>query len=82
MLVLYIACLKKTSDKYCSILKMSDQRFARLKLDPRFRRPRKKQNKVVIDDRFKHVLTASKVDKKDKSGILFFYTQKSMFICW
>lgn len=44
---------------------MSDPRFARLKSDPRFRRPRKKQSKVVIDDRFKHVLVAG---KKVKSG--------------
>jgi len=48
---------------------MSDSRFARLKSDPRFRRPHKKQSKVVIDDRFKHVLAAPKADKKAKLGI-------------
>lgn len=34
----------------------SDARFARLETDPRFRRPKKKQLKVEIDDRFKEVL--------------------------
>lgn len=48
---------------------MSDPRFARLKSDPRFRRPHKKESKVVIDDRFKHVLAASK--QKAKSSISF-----------
>ena len=42
---------------------MSDPRFARLKSDPRFRRPKVKQTKVVIDDRFKSVF---KQDKKKK----------------
>ncbi len=46
---------------------MSDPRFARLKTDPRFRRPKLKQTKVVIDDRFKSVFER---DKK-KSGLLF-----------
>ncbi|KAG6885584.1 hypothetical protein C0993_012586 [Termitomyces sp. T159_Od127] len=50
---------------------MSDPRFARLKSDPRFRRPRKKQAKVLIDDRFKSVF-AQEVPKKsgrvDKYG--------------
>ncbi|RDB28617.1 Pre-rRNA-processing protein ESF1 [Hypsizygus marmoreus] len=43
---------------------MSDPRFARLKSDPRFRRPRKKQTKVVVDDRFKGVFS----QEKSKSG--------------
>ncbi|KAJ7932451.1 hypothetical protein B0H13DRAFT_1955529 [Mycena leptocephala] len=30
-----------------------DSRFARLRSDPRFRRPRKEKSKVVVDDRFK-----------------------------
>jgi hypothetical protein len=34
---------------------MSDPRFARLKTDPRFRQPRRKSNKVVVDDRFKSI---------------------------
>ncbi|KAG6842256.1 hypothetical protein C0991_000226 [Blastosporella zonata] len=44
---------------------MSDPRFARLKSDPRFRRPRKNQAKVVIDDRFKSVFGT---EKSKKSG--------------
>lgn len=43
---------------------MSDPRFARLKTDPRFRRPKLKQTKVVIDERFKSVLKQT----KKKSG--------------
>ncbi|CAE7149382.1 unnamed protein product [Rhizoctonia solani] len=35
---------------------MSDPRFARLKSDPRFRKPRKSKNKVVVDSRFKSLL--------------------------
>ncbi|KAF9535416.1 hypothetical protein CPB83DRAFT_9601 [Crepidotus variabilis] len=47
---------------------MSDPRFEKLKSDPRFRRPKTKQNKVVIDERFKNVFkqpkkTGRKVDK-------------------
>ena len=54
---------------------MSDPRFARLTSDPRFRRPRKKKSKIVIDDRFKHIIGASKKGKV-KSGTVFnsFYT--------
>jgi hypothetical protein len=33
-----------------------DARFARLETDPRFRRPKKKQLKVEIDDRFKEII--------------------------
>ncbi|KAF9015108.1 hypothetical protein BDQ17DRAFT_1340497 [Cyathus striatus] len=44
---------------------MSDPRFARLKTDPRFRRPKKNQSKVVVDERFKGVFQA---EKKSKSG--------------
>ncbi|KIM48253.1 hypothetical protein M413DRAFT_439980 [Hebeloma cylindrosporum] len=43
---------------------MSDPRFARLKSDPRFRRPKKKNSRVVIDERFKSVFEQ---DKKKKS---------------
>lgn len=42
---------------------MSDPRFARLKTDPRFRRPKKKQQKVVIDERFKSVFDQAKSKK-------------------
>jgi len=45
---------------------MSDPRFARLKTDPRFRKPKKKSTKVVVDERFKSVLKQEK--KKDKAG--------------
>jgi hypothetical protein len=38
----------------------SDPRFARLKTDPRFRRPKKQQSTVAIDDRFKSVFDNSK----------------------
>ncbi len=50
---------------------MSDPRFARLKSDPRFRRPKTKTNKVVIDDRFKSVFAKDKTKagrKVDKYG--------------
>ncbi|PPQ87037.1 hypothetical protein CVT25_000014 [Psilocybe cyanescens] len=39
---------------------MSDPRFARVKSDPRFRRPKTKNNKVVIDERFKSVFEKDK----------------------
>ncbi|KAF8525159.1 hypothetical protein BU17DRAFT_62867 [Hysterangium stoloniferum] len=44
---------------------MSDPRFARLKTDPRFRKPRKKNKKVVIDDRFKSIFDEG---EKTKGG--------------
>ncbi|KAF9076246.1 hypothetical protein BDP27DRAFT_894169 [Rhodocollybia butyracea] len=47
---------------------MSDPRFARLKSDPRFRRPKKQQSKVVVDDRFKSVFAPAKSKKKGQSG--------------
>ncbi|KIJ45262.1 hypothetical protein M422DRAFT_75247 [Sphaerobolus stellatus SS14] len=53
---------------------MSDPRFARIKSDPRFRKPRKKENKVVVDDRFKSVFEnddtkgKGKAKKVDKYG--------------
>ena len=34
-----------------------DARFARVHTDPRFHRPRKDETKVVLDERFKDVLT-------------------------
>ncbi|KAI0032727.1 hypothetical protein K488DRAFT_78297 [Vararia minispora EC-137] len=39
---------------------MSDPRFARLKTDPRFRKPKKQQSKVIVDDRFKSVFDGEK----------------------
>jgi hypothetical protein len=53
---------------------MPDPRFSRLRSDPRFRRPHRKQSKVVIDERFKHVLVD---DKKAKSGIRYFLFGKT-----
>ncbi|KAF5355710.1 hypothetical protein D9756_003720 [Leucocoprinus leucothites] len=47
---------------------MSDPRFARLKTDPRFRRPKKKQQKVVIDERFKSVFDQTKGKKGKGKG--------------
>ena len=44
----------------------SDPRFARLKTDPRFRKPKKQQSKVAVDDRFKSVFEDDK--KKGKKG--------------
>lgn len=48
---------------------MSDPRFTRLKLDPRFRRPRKKESKIIIDDRFKSVLAQDSTKIKGKTGM-------------
>merc|ERR1712093_511906 len=54
-----------------SMASTNDPRFARLATDPRFLRPSKLKNKVVLDDRFKGILendseynqAKSKVDK-------------------
>ncbi|KAF8807347.1 hypothetical protein BYT27DRAFT_7097591 [Phlegmacium glaucopus] len=46
---------------------MSDPRFARLKSDPRFRRPKKKLTKVIVDERFKSVFAK---EKKKHSNLL------------
>ncbi|KAI0048362.1 hypothetical protein FA95DRAFT_1605340 [Auriscalpium vulgare] len=43
---------------------MSDPRFARLKSDPRFRRPKKSKSAVVLDDRFKSILQDSPKSRK------------------
>ncbi|KAG6814076.1 hypothetical protein H0H92_003123 [Tricholoma furcatifolium] len=59
---------------------MSDPRFARLKSDPRFRRPRKKHAKVLIDDRFKAVFEQP---KNKQSGIYIrqhFLTERSLIL--
>lgn len=44
---------------------MSDPRFARLKTDPRFRRPKKHSSKVVVDERFKGIFDEDKAGKKN-----------------
>ncbi|VDB99638.1 unnamed protein product [Peniophora sp. CBMAI 1063] len=44
----------------------SDPRFARLKTDPRFRKPKKQQSKVAVDDRFKSAFKSD--SKKGKKG--------------
>ncbi|KAJ7596979.1 hypothetical protein C8J56DRAFT_1011547 [Mycena floridula] len=44
----------------------SDTRFARLKSDPRFRRPKKTKSKVVLDERFHSVLAQEKKAAKSK----------------
>jgi len=49
---------------------MSDPRFARVKSDPRFRRPKKHQAKVIVDERFKGVFEQGK-EKKGKSGAYY-----------
>lgn len=54
---------------------MQDSRFSRVLKDPRFIRPKKKQSKVIIDDRFKDMFTdakftgysACKIDKFGRS---------------
>ncbi|KAG2063358.1 hypothetical protein BDR04DRAFT_1192659 [Suillus decipiens] len=43
---------------------MSDPRFARLKTDPRFRRPKKHNSKVVVYERFKGIFDEGGVGKK------------------
>ncbi|KAF9270189.1 hypothetical protein L218DRAFT_968885 [Marasmius fiardii PR-910] len=47
---------------------MSDPRFARLKTDPRFRRPKKHQSKVVVDERFKSVFQLKKSRGKNATS--------------
>lgn len=54
---------------------MSDPRFARLKSDPRFRRPKKKLTKVVVDERFKSVFA-----KEKKHNSKFFLVQGMSFL--
>ncbi|KAH7910970.1 hypothetical protein BJ138DRAFT_1113622 [Hygrophoropsis aurantiaca] len=56
---------------------MSDPRFLRLKTDPRFRRPKKQNSKVVVDDRFKSVFdTDSKKEKGKTRGRVDKYGRK------
>lgn len=44
----------------------ADARFARLKTDPRFRRPKQKQLKVELDERFRDVLESEEFGGKGK----------------
>jgi hypothetical protein len=46
---------------------MSDPRFARLKTDPRFRKIRKSDHKVTVDDRFKSIFQDDKKHRNKKS---------------
>lgn len=47
---------------------MTDPRFARLRTDPRFRKPKKNETKVVVDDRFKFIFEDDKKGKKGKAA--------------
>lgn len=47
---------------------MSDPRFASVKTDPRFRRPKQKNLKVEIDERFRDVLESEEFGGKSKGG--------------
>ncbi|KAF8530966.1 hypothetical protein JB92DRAFT_2854444 [Gautieria morchelliformis] len=57
---------------------MSDPRFARLKTDPRFRKPHRKSHKVVVDDRFKSIFDdkATKHNEKVKNATVDKYGRK------
>lgn len=62
---------KKDNPKHAAPIK--DERFARLHSDPRFLRPHREAGKVVLDDRFKSLLTdddgeGKKKKKMDKFG--------------
>ncbi|KAM0746794.1 hypothetical protein T439DRAFT_329491 [Meredithblackwellia eburnea MCA 4105] len=46
----------------------TDPRFARLHTDPRFIRPKASKNKVVVDERFKHLFTQDGAGSKKKKG--------------
>jgi hypothetical protein len=45
---------------------MSDPRFARFKTDPRFRKIKKNDHKVVVDERFKSLFKDDKKSNKHK----------------
>jgi len=49
-------------------LTMSDARFARIRTDPRFRKLKKQQKKLVVDARFKPLLEADGKDRKKSKG--------------
>jgi hypothetical protein len=50
-----------------SLSSMSDPRFARLTTDPRFRKIKKNDHKVVVDDRFRSIFQDDKKSNKQKS---------------
>jgi hypothetical protein len=45
---------------------MADPRFARLRTDPRFRKPKNSHNKIVIDERFKSIFDDDTSEFKGK----------------
>ncbi|KAF9518327.1 hypothetical protein BS47DRAFT_1423201 [Hydnum rufescens UP504] len=45
---------------------MADPRFARLRTDPRFRKPKSSHNKIVIDERFKSIFDDDSSEFKGK----------------
>ena len=61
---------KGQSQEYAPAI--SDDRFARLQTDPRFLRPNREESKVVVDDRFKGLLSGgtagNKKGKVDRYG--------------
>jgi len=46
---------------------MADPRFARFKTDPRFRKIKKNDHKVVVDERFKSLFEDDNKSKKQKT---------------
>lgn len=51
----------------CPFPSMSDPRFARLKTDPRFRKIKKNNHKVVVDERFRSIFQDDEKAKKHRS---------------
>lgn len=58
---------KKGSDSQNRAAPTTDPRFARLHTDPRFLKPKKDDAKVVVDERFKHLLDPGTGEGKKKS---------------
>ena len=50
---------------------MSDPRFARLRTDPRFRKPKRHSQKVLVDERFKDDFGDKNGAKKKSKGTDF-----------
>lgn len=50
-------------------LASKDPRFARIHSDPRFQRPKKRDAKVVIDDRFAHMLSDREFKASGRVGV-------------
>lgn len=75
--MIIVRCLLTSESKFAHRQKMSDLRFARLRTDPRFRRLKKKQNKVVVDERFKSIFEgdfSGNGDQKKKGTTSFCIT--------